>query len=462
AETIRALRDRGFSGPFLTIDGRPYHEAGASETQELGAVLATAVAYLRALEAQGFSLTEARDALSFTLVADTDEFLTVAKFRAARLLWNRIQQACGLTPKPARIHAETAWRSLTRRDPWVNLLRGTVAAFSAGVGGVDSLTVQPFTAALGLPDGFARRVARNTQLILLEESNLWRVADPAAGAGGFEALTQALCEQAWQAFQEIERQSSGELRGIVAGLAGGSVQKALAEQRAARAKAIATRREPITGTSEFPNIREGSVTVLEVAPVVRGERRPPGSLAERNQGEIIRSLVSGAGRADARIAPGATLRADALPSIRLSEPFESLRDKADALPQRPAVFLATLGSIADFTARAGFARNLFEAGGLAAPSGDGFAANGATDLDALVGAFRASGARLACLCGSDVAYAEEGAAAAEALAAAGATVWLAGRPAESEALNKAGVSSFIFMGCDVVETLERAQAIASA
>lgn len=462
AETIRALKDRGFAGPFITIDSRPYHEAGASEAQELGTALATAVAYLRALEAQGLTLADARDALAFTLVADTDEFLTVAKFRAARLLWNRIQQACGLTPKPVRIHAETAWRSLTRRDPWVNLLRGTVAAFSAGIGGADSLTVQPFTAALGLPDAFARRVARNTQLILLEESNLWRVADPAAGAGGFEALTQALCEQGWQAFQEIERQRSDDLSGIVAGLANGHVQKTLAKQGAARAKAIAIRREPITGTSEFPNIREGSVTVLEVAPIVRGERRPPGSLAERNQGEIIRSLVGGAGRADARIAPGAVLRADALPSLRLSEPFESLRDRADALPQRPTVFLATLGSIADFTARAGFARNLFEAGGLTAPSSDGFAKDGATDLDALVDAFHDSGAKLACLCGSDIAYAEEGAAATEALANAGATVWLAGRPAESEALSKAGVSSFIFMGCDVVETLERAQAIASA
>lgn len=462
AETIRALKERGFAGPFIAVDGRPYHEAGASEAQELGAALATGVAYLRALEAQGMTLTEARDALAFTLVADTDEFLTVAKFRAARLLWNRVQQACGLTPKPALIHAETAWRSLTRRDPWVNLLRGTVAAFSAGVGGADSLTVQPFTAALGLPDGFARRVARNTQLILLEESNLWRVADPAAGAGGFEALTEALCEKAWQAFQEIERQNEGALRGILASLATGELQKTLAGQRAERAKAVATRREPVTGTSEFPNIGESAVSVLTVAPVARGERRPPGSLAERNQGEIIRSLVGGAGRADAAIASGAAIRAEPLPSLRVSEPFEALRDKADARPQRPVVFLATLGPIAEFTARAGFARNLFEAGGLAAASGDGFARDGATDLDALVGAFRASGAKLACLCGADAAYAAEGPAAAEALAEAGATVWLAGRPADGEALNQAGVTSFIYMGCDVVETLERAQAIALA
>lgn len=462
ADTIRALKDRGFTGPFIAIDSRPYHEAGASEAQELGAALATAVAYLRALEAQGMALSEARDALAFTLVADTDEFVTVAKLRAARLLWNRVQQACGLTPRPAQIHAETAWRSLTRRDPWVNLLRGTVAAFSAGVGGADSLAVQPFTAALGLPDAFARRIARNTQLILLEEANLWRVADPAAGSGGFEALTQALCDEAWSTFQAIERQSEDGLRGIVAALTNGHVRKALADQRARRAKAIATRREPITGTSEFPNLREDAVAVLDVAPVAQARLRSLGT-AERNQGELIRSLVEGADRAEALVPAGETLRTEPLPSVRQAEPFEALRDKADALPQRPVVFLATLGPIADFTARAGFARNLFEAGGLAAPSGDGFAREGATDLDALVGAFRASGAKLACLCGTDAAYGSEGSAAAEALAKAGATVWLAGRPTESEAaLNKAGVSSFIYMGCDVVETLERAQAAATA
>lgn len=462
AATIHTLKERGFAGPFIEVDSRPYHEAGASEAQELGALLATAVAYLRTLEAQGMTLSEARDALAFTLVADTDEFLTVAKFRAARLLWSRIQQACGLTPKPARIHAETAWRSLTRRDPNVNLLRGTVAAFAAGVGGADSIAVQPFTAALGLPDSFARRVARNTQLILLEESNLWRVADPAAGAGGFETLTQTLCEQGWLAFQEIERQRSGDLGGIVAALVEGHLQKTLVEQRAARAKAVATRREPITGTSEFPNIREETAAVLAIAPVKLDGKRVQGSLAERNQGEIIRSFVDGAGRADALAAPAAGLRAEPLPSLRLAEPFEALRDKADAQPQRSVVFLATLGPIADFTARAGFARNLFEAGGLAAPSGDGFVKGGTTDLDALVGAFRASGAKLACLCGSDAAYSAEGQAAAEALAKAGATVWLAGRPAEAEALNKAGVTSFIYMGCDVVETLAQAQAVAGA
>jgi methylmalonyl-CoA mutase len=464
AATIRALKTRGFAGPFITTDTRPYHEAGASEAQELGAAMATAISYLRALEAEGFSLEEARDAISLVLVADTDEFLTIAKFRAARLLWQRVQEACGLTPKPMILHAETAWRSLTRRDPWVNLLRGTIATFSAGIGGADSLIVQPFTAALGLPDVFARRIARNTQLVLLEEANLWRVTDPAAGAGSFEALTLALCEQAWTVLQGLEHEARDGLPGIVSALVGGTIQASLARQREMRAKAVATRREPITGTSEFPNLREAPVSVLDVAPAARVKPRTALSKAsEQDQGDLIDQLAKGAPRDAALSAPEDGLRAQALPSQRLAEPFEALRDRADAAPQRPVVFLATLGPIADFTARAGFARNLFEAGGLAAPSGDGFAKDGAIDIAALVAAFTASGARLACLCGSDAAYAAEGSAAARALTAIGATVWLAGRPGELEAeLNKAGVSSFIYTGGDVIEALTRAHDVATA
>ena len=205
----------------------------------------------------GHSLDAARRALSFLLVADADEFLTVAKLRALRRLWARVEQACGLEPKPIRLHAETAWRMTTRRDPWVNMLRTTVAAFSAGIGGADGVTVLPFTAALGLPDAFARRIARNTQLILLDESNLARVADPAAGRGGFEALTDALCEKAWGLFQEIEREG-----GILESLKGDKLQARIAAVRAQREKAVATRKEPITGTSEFPNINEAEVAVL--------------------------------------------------------------------------------------------------------------------------------------------------------------------------------------------------------
>ncbi len=202
AKVVGGLMSRGFKGPFVLADGLPVHDAGGSEAQELAFALSLAVAYLRTLEAGGIALDAARAALSFRLVADADQFLTMAKFRALRLLWARVEQACGLAPKPAFVAAETAWRMLTQRDPYVNMLRATMATFAAGLAGADAITVLPHTLALGLPDAFARRVARNTQLILLEESNLAKVSDPAAGSGGIEALTHELCTAAWALFLE--------------------------------------------------------------------------------------------------------------------------------------------------------------------------------------------------------------------------------------------------------------------
>lgn len=420
---LRELADKGFSGRAFMADGRPYHEAGASEAQELAAVLATGVSYLRALEAQGHSLEAASTALSFLLVADADEFLTVAKFRALRRLWAQVEQACGLEPRPIRLHGETAWRMTTKRDPWVNMLRATVATFSAGIGGADAVTVLPFTAALGLPDAFARRVARNTQLILLEESNLWRVADPAAGAGGFEALTDALCEKAWSLFQEIEREG-----GILESLKQGALQSRIAAVRAQRDKAIATRKEPITGTSEFPNIHEADVTVL--MPADGAPRGPSGA---------------------------AVVSVDPLPSIRSAETFERLRDVSDAYlaktGARPKVFLANLGPISAFTARATFAKNFFEAGGIEAVTNDGF-----SDQSALKQAFVESKAKLSCICSSDEIYETHAIDAAKTLHEAGsAPIYLAGRPGErEEQLTGAGITTFIYAGCDTLKVLGEA------
>ena len=202
---ISDLRAQGFRGPFAAPDGRVIHNAGGSEAQELAYVLAVAVAYLRALEANGVALDTARGMIYFRLAADADQLLTIAKFRALRKLWARVEEACGITPAPAFIAAETAWRMMTRRDPFVNMLRTTIAVVSAGLAGANAIEVLPFTMALGLPDSFARRIARNTQLVLLEESHLAKVADPAAGSGGIEDLTEKLCHAAWTLFQEIER-----------------------------------------------------------------------------------------------------------------------------------------------------------------------------------------------------------------------------------------------------------------
>ena len=468
AKVVGDLMGRGFKGPFVLADGRPVHDAGGSEAQELAFVLALAVAYLRMLEAGGIALDVARTALSFRLSADANQFLTMAKFRALRLLWARIEQACGLVPKPTFIAAETAWRMLTQRDPYVNMLRATIATFSAGLGGANAVTVLPHTLALGLPDPFARRVARNTQLVLLEESNLAKVSDPAAGSGGIEALTQALCESAWSLFQEIENAG-----GVFPALEQGLIQRKVAATRAVREANIARRKEVLTGATEFPNLHEAHVAVLDAKP--------------------------------AALAPSgeAAIKFDALLPMRLAAPFERLRDRSDQILKekgaRPKVFLANLGTPADFTARATFAKSFFETGGIEAveflpprevpsplPSGEKSTPQGAGEgafalaLDRnpspapvpsaqerplpmgevkdLAAAFEASGAALACLCSSDKIYAQQAAAAAKALQAAGAKhIYLAGRPGEQEAaLRAAGVNDFVFAGGDALAALQEA------
>lgn len=202
AEEAAALDAQGFAGPLMQADGRSWHERGASEAQELGATLAEAVARLRALD----RLNDVRlvRAVGVTLAAGQDLFVTLAKFRAMRLLWARVLQAAGLPEAPLRLHGETSWRMMAARDPHTNILRATAAVFAAGLGGADSISVLPFSLPQGLPNAFARRVARNVQTVLLEESNLWRAGDPASGSGYVERLTQGLCERAWSVFQRAE------------------------------------------------------------------------------------------------------------------------------------------------------------------------------------------------------------------------------------------------------------------
>ncbi|MBV9635147.1 MAG: methylmalonyl-CoA mutase subunit beta, partial [Methylobacteriaceae bacterium] len=332
--TLRLIA-QGQRGPFWVADGRVVHAAGGSEAQELAFALGSALAYVRALEAGGVPLDTASRVVGFRLAADADELLTIAKLRALRRLWARIEDACGLSPRPIHIHAETAWRMMTRRDPWVNLLRATVATFCAALGGADAISVQPFTQALGLADAFARRLARNTQLILAEEGHLDKVADPAAGSGAFEALTDELAKVAWALFQDIER-----MGGIWLALTEGAFQAKVEAVRDTRVRNVAHRRDPITGTSEFPDLAELPVEVIR--PLQELSLGPPA-------GNMTISLVP--------LAP-----------VRLAEPYERLRDLSDArlarTGARPKIFLANLGRPADFSARASFAAGFFAAGGV--------------------------------------------------------------------------------------------------
>lgn len=414
ARRLAALALAGFDQQKLAAaDGRIVHNAGGSEAQELAFVLSAALAYLRALEAEGVALESARHMIFFRLAADADQLLTIAKFRALRKLWAGVEAACGLAPAPAFVCAETAWRMMAQRDPHVNILRATVAVFAAALGSADAIAVLPFTAALGLPDAFARRIARNIQLVLLEESQLEKVADPAAGSGAFEDLTDQLCRSAWSNFQEIE--SAG---GAGAALASGLIQGKVAAIRTRRMSRLACGKEPLTGVSIFANL---------------DEVRPTTVLRQDGREEKLEPLSP----------------------IRLARPFEALRDASDrhfaATGRRPKIFLACLGNEADFTARATFATNFFAAAGIEAMAKAG---NSSTFGESI----KASGALLACLCGTDKAYEGEAPASAGSLRAAGARhVYLAGRPGGQEtALRAAGVQTFIYAGCDALATLRMA------
>ncbi|MGI8677527.1 MAG: methylmalonyl-CoA mutase family protein [Jatrophihabitans sp.] len=381
-----------------TADGTVYHDAGASDAQELGIATAVGVAYLRALTDAGLSIDAALNALEFRWAVTAEQFPSIAKLRAARRIWDRVAELSGASDerRGQYQHAVTSAAMLTRRDPWVNMLRTTIACFAAAVGGADAITVLPFDAAIGLPDDFARRIARNTQAVLHDESSLGRVIDAAGGSWFVEALTDRLAEKAWEVFVDIEKAG-----GPLARLEDGTVETFLAATRAARDDDIAHRRRPITGVSEFAFVGEPAV--------------------ER--------------------APLPTAPDGVLPRIRYAEAFETLRDRADAAPQRPRVFLAGLGSVAAHSARAGFAANLFQSGGLDCVTADG-------ELAQIVAAFEKDGTTVACLCSSDKVYAEHAAAAAQALRDAGAArIWLAGQAKVD------GVDGTLFAGCDALDVL---------
>jgi methylmalonyl-CoA mutase len=360
----------------LVVDGTAVHDLGASDVQELGWTLAVGAAYLRALVAAGHSVQQAADLIEFRYAATDEQFPTIAKLRAARRGWARVLELSGVEgERRQRQHVVTSRPMMTKYDPWVNMLRTCVAAFSAGVGGADAITVLPFDVALGLPDAFSRRIARNTSALLIHESHLAKVSDPAAGAYAIEKLTDDLAVAGWAELGAIE--SAG---GAAAVVADGSLQARIDQVVAERELQIALRKRPLTGLSEFPNLGE---TLPERRPYAAGAR-------------TVRSW---------------------------GHAFEALRDNPAG-----TVFLATMGTVAAHTARATFASNLFAAGGIASVN-----PGRNDDVAAVVAAYTGpdGGQPVVCLTGSDKAYAEWGADLVAALREAGARwVILAGKPVD--------------------------------
>jgi methylmalonyl-CoA mutase len=371
----------------ITVDGLAFHNLGASAAWELAGAIATAVAYLRVLDQSGLSIAQALRQISFRLAADDDQFLTIAKIRAVRQLWARVAEVVG-EPEcgTAMVHAQTSLPMMTQRDPWVNMLRTTLAAFGAGVGGADTVLVLPFDVAIpggfpGMGTSFARRIARNTQLLLLEESHIGRVLDPAGGSWFVEDFTEQLAQQAWRHLQAIE-----ERGGFCA--ARGYLADQIAEVDARRCDDIAHRRTAITGVSEYPNLAEPPL--------------PP---------------------------------ADSVPAVhRYAAEFEALRDRSDAYVnrtgQRPAVLLLPLGPLAEHNIRTTFAANLLASGGIEAINPGPLCTAGGTAGVAAGVAQAVSAAKsttVAVICGTDKRYRDEASGVVEAARAAGISrVYLAG------------------------------------
>ncbi|MGL5816876.1 MAG: methylmalonyl-CoA mutase family protein [Phycicoccus sp.] len=307
----------------LAVDTRVLHEAGATEVDALAAGVATGVAYLRRLERDGTDPAAAFGQVEWRVTATVDQFLTSAALRALRRVWARVGEACGV-PAPARgalTHAVTGLRMTTREDPFVNVLRATVATVGAVVGSADAVTVLPFDTAAGLPEPFSRRLARNTQLVLADEAHLGRVADPGGGSWYLESLTDQVAGAVWARFQAIERAG-----GVVRALTSGLLHEWVDTATTARGLAVATRERPLVGTSVFPDSGSPSPARRRRAELSAGDR--------------------------------------ALPPRRDAEPFERLRDRARAAGERPTVVVRVAGDRREAGPRLTFVENLLAVGGI--------------------------------------------------------------------------------------------------
>jgi methylmalonyl-CoA mutase len=388
----------------ITVDGPAFHNRGANAAWELAGALGAAVEYVRAMADAGIDVADALRQISFRLVADDDQFMTIAKFRVARQLWARVADVLGQPDSgAATVHAVTSLPMMTQRDPWVNMLRTTLAAFGAGVGGADTVAVLPFDVAIpsgfpGISAGFARRIARNTQLLLLEESHIGRVLDPAGGSWYVEDLTKNLAAQAWSHFQDIESRG-----GFVA--ARDHVAEQIEAVRARRADDIAHRRTAITGVNEFPNLSEAPLPHFDSSDTVR------------------------------RYAAG----------------FEALRDRSDAFLERtgsrPSVLLLPLGPLAENNIRATFATNLLASGGIEAVN------PGTVDAAGTAAAIADAGASVVVICGTDARYGTDASDVVAAARAAGLDQVLLAGPEKAVADAEAKPDGYLTAKIDAVEAL---------
>ncbi|MEH3054943.1 MAG: methylmalonyl-CoA mutase family protein [Patulibacter minatonensis] len=358
----------------LRVDTRAFVEAGATPAREIAIAASIGTAYLRAAAAAGLGPEQAATQIEFQLTAGPVQFGEIAKFRALRRVWARILEASGV-PEEGRkspLYARATDRMLSAVDPWTNMLRGTTGLFASAVGGADGATVASFDRLLGTPTTLGRRIARNTQVILLEESGLARVADPAGGSWYVEARTDDLAQAAWAQLQELE--AAG---GVLAALTSGALATQLAESAEARHDALVRRKRELTGVNTFPLLGDDAVTLDEPVDLAELARRDAARLAERGTVAGLDAAASDASLADlatlatagaridelAAVTAGSRHSATPLPVLRDAAPFEELRALS---PEPPKVLLAPVGSLASTVNIVTWARNYFAVGGIEA------------------------------------------------------------------------------------------------
>jgi methylmalonyl-CoA mutase len=450
----------------VIVRGEPYHNGGANAVQELAFAFATAVEYINECLDRGLAIDDIARRIQFSFAVGSNFFMEIAKLRAARLVWSNIVQAFGGSEQSQKIamHARTSYFTKTVYDPYVNMLRATAEAFAATIGGADSLHVSPFDEAIGRADEFSRRIARNTQLILLEEAHIANVIDPAGGSYYVETLTAQVAEETWKLFQQIE-EKGGMVKALQDGFAQTEVEN-VAEQRRNNVK---KRKEKIVGTNFYANLAETPVQKADE----NGEKHLSSSaLNEENVARLQAgfrekrwsetAIFMAARRATAQEieealkADEASVNVEPIKQWRLAEPFEQLRKATEAHFEkhgvRPTVHLINIGSIPNYKARADFITGFFEAGGVAVSKSEGYH----TAEEAVSGALEANGTHYI-ICGSDESYRDIVTAIAKALKQANENIklYVAGKqaPDVEQSFVQAGVDGFIHAGSNCYETI---------
>lgn len=427
----------------LAVDGRIFHNSGATAVQELAYTLAQAAQLLDWLTDEGVDAGDAAAAIRFNFSVGTAYFMEMAKFRAARYLWTRVLEGYGVTDREKMrmvAHVETSHFNQTVYDPYINLLRAATESMSAVLAGVHSLTVLPFDTPYASPSEFSTRLARNAQLLLREESYFDKVVDPAGGSYYIETLTHFLIRSSWELFLRVQNEG-----GYVEAMRAGSIQKSVGEVAITRRKRYATRRDTLLGTNQFPNFTERLP-----AEVISAAGQEVGC-CRGGHGAGQSELLEQSSQGGCCCHGGQTKRMEFLHPFRGAEDMESVRMATDSAAQRPVVFMLAIGNLAMRRARAQFSCNFFACAGFDVVDNVGF-----ESIDEGLTAARERGADVIVLCSSDDEYLEFG---KEAFAKVRPeeTLVVAGSPACAGELEALGIRHFISVRSNLLETLQRFQ-----